>query len=193
MKRFAFTIFVVLFLSSISQAGMFIEPYAGYNFGTFQQTMTTLGTNFSSGSNSNGFGAGALLGYSLGDILYVAADYQYNTLTLGSTTGALILTQTTGTQNMIGLDVGANLLFLKFFAGYIISDQVNQSLTPSVTWSGNGFKIGAGVKLIPMLWLNVAYETTKCTTASPSSVSGVTATELDINSVFAFLSVPISF
>lgn len=160
MKRSSLCrIFVCLTLfsfSSVAQANLGIEPYAGYGL---------MGTN-SAGSQSDtytGFGLGAKVDYTFMNLIYVGVDGAFlPALSYTTNNAGMGLTGTSSTMK-VGAVAGLKFGFpLRIWVGYNFIDNLNLTGTQisiPITYqlSGSSFKFGAGFSVIPLLSINVEY------------------------------------
>jgi hypothetical protein len=144
MKR-ALIILSFLGLSATAHAGLFIEPYVGYEFGSVSEL------NSSSTSHSlSGPAYGARLGYMSMIGFGLGAEYMGTSLAVSSTNPS---------ESASGSDIGAFVsfnfpVFLKVYATYFVSSTASVSNVSGGSYSGSGYKIGVGWTSLPFININ---------------------------------------
>lgn len=128
--------------ASVAQAGGFIEPYIGIQKGEFTDSV-------GNSPDSKGTGLGLRLGYQM-VIPWVALDVRMNKGTVDSTTEY----DYSGTD--VGITVGASVPFLRPFVGYVpTAKQKIEGGGTSNEFEGNALKLGLGIKLLPLIDINI--------------------------------------
>lgn len=157
-------LFLVLsfFVATSAQAGILLEPYAGYFVETFNGTVKN--TTASQEVKTSSLGLGARAGYALPMIpLWFAVDYFMHPETSasfsGNTTAAADLKTS---RTTVSLDVGAELpaVPVRFWLGYAFMDNWHTNNTTNnfeTDWTGTAIKLGGGYKVIPLLSINLEY------------------------------------
>jgi hypothetical protein len=157
-------LFVFSFLVATSaQAGILLEPYAGYFSESFSGKVKN--TNTTQDLKTTGLGIGARAGYVLPVIpLWFALDYFMHpeTSTNYSDTSTNTPADLKSSRSTLFIDVGTELpmLPLRFWLGYAIMDNWhthNATNNYDTDWTGSAIKLGAGYKVIPLLSLNLEY------------------------------------
>lgn len=152
MKLFALVIATVLVLSSTAQAGILLDPYLGYGLGKYEAT----GTGGEKG-DANAAALGARVGGTFA-MLFIGADYS---MTLGGKTdpdgGAA--GEDFDKSDLYAV-IGADLPLIRAWVGYGLMNSLE--LKPpgaaSTEFSGGtNFKAGVGLKIIPMVSINLEY------------------------------------
>lgn len=150
MKRIL-SIFAMAFgVSSAAQAGIYLEPYLGYETGAVKQTdlTPTLTTVKTSGNT-----IGLRLGYKF-LLPWVALDYS----TLSGKAKPDGGTESDFTQNTLGVVVGADVPIVKPFVGYGFSNEATvKSDAGDVKYKGTYMKAGFGLGFIPFVNVNLEY------------------------------------
>jgi len=155
MKKIFALLTIVFGFSTAAQAGLLIEPYLGYYYGTTISRGVTSSIDVT--DTSTGLGYGLRLGYKF-MVPWVAIDYS-------ASSGTNETDYPPGTANVdyawtgIGVSVGADLpLGLRIFGGYGFTDKAVLKYTSGDdTLTGSYTKVGLGFRLIPMLSLNAEY------------------------------------
>lgn len=128
--------------ASVAQAGMFIEPNIGIQKGE---------VTYSNGSteDSKGTALGLRLGYQM-VIPWVALDVRMSKGTVESSPES----DYSGTD--IGITAGASVPFLRPFVGYVpAAKQKFEAGGASNELEGNALKLGLGIKLLPLIDINI--------------------------------------
>lgn len=190
MNRFLNSTFLILGLClcfQSAQAGILIEPYAGYGGGSYlAQTKTN--PIFYDGATSGGMFGGRLGLSFLG--AWVAADYMSTSPTM---TNAKPIGPTSASvkNNMLFVDAGFDLPFLfRFWGGYGVSNyqkisyQLLGAPVEEVFKGGSAVKFGIGFKLALFFSINLEY--IKPTFSKYEiTTNGVSAGETDMGTQFS--------
>lgn len=151
--------FVVLgFLASLTvlstlpaQAGLLVEPYFGYKFGTFK--IETSNQNLSLSSPQ----VGARVGFTF-PIIFVAADY--GILVGGKfSNGTNLAPDGNAAEGQLFAEVGAILPLIRFYAGYGVLNTLTYTVN-SVDYkaeNGTAYKLGIGTTILPLVAINLTY------------------------------------
>jgi hypothetical protein len=144
-------------------AALFIEPYLGYQFAG------SISSNNLDFGDYKGLGGGARAAIQIIDLLYVGADFSYYP-SLGFSSGNNTSLDGGASQTRLGAVAGVSIpvLPLRFWLGYNFIDKISQSNT---TLDGSSFKLGAGLKLVPLVSLNLEYFFTNNGSASVNDIS----------------------
>ena len=134
-------LFSVILFSSSSFAGLYLEPYLGYQIGKLKSSGSVLGVEFDSDNDANGLTYGAKVGMSF---VMVAVGAEY----MG---GSLKVDGSTVTESNIGAFVSVGLPLIKASAAYFPSSQFKGDSTAK----GSGFKIGVGFTGLPLVAINL--------------------------------------
>ena len=189
----------VLILTGVNnaKAGLFVDPYLGYNAGWATQDYTSGSTTVSLDYTSMGPMFGARAGFQMLGFM-AGAEYGMSTTTqdLAAAAAAGIPAASTDLQTTyMGVFVGYELpILLRAWATYNLS--VNSEKTSGTdkgdVTSGSGFTLGVGFTGLPFVSLNVEY---RSVTFNKSTASGGSETDLanDItsNELFASVSIPL--
>ncbi|MEQ1876813.1 MAG: outer membrane beta-barrel protein [Bdellovibrionia bacterium] len=159
MIRILVGIFAAAFISTgTAQAGVLLEPYAGYNALLVDFTLgsaagAAAGQGFK--SDATGVGFGARLGFTL-PMFFAAVDYSSATLknSLKDVPVGLPVSATDTTNTNLGLTAGLNLAIVRPYFTYIFD---SQSKSDSSTTFGTGYRFGLGFKIVPMVSVNLEY------------------------------------
>jgi hypothetical protein len=160
MKQILAAFTLVLGLSSVSQAGILIEPYLGYETGDLSYTPVFTGTGTEFKDVQTGTGYGLRLGYKF-LIPWVALDYSGVSGKAKTGASAIGFADTDYTRSSLGAVVGADLPIIRLWAGYGLSNELAYKATASTAASkfkGSYVKAGVGLKLIPFLSVNLEYK-----------------------------------
>lgn len=185
MKLLSLVFASILCLSATANAGLLVEPYAGYGFGKFNDKTTP----------SKGDVSGGAIGARLGGtftMVFVAADLMTTisgkTKYTSGNTGSFDTTNTA-----VYADVGVDLPVIRAWGGYGIVNNltIKTPIGDEKLSGGSHFKLGVGFHVIPMLSLNVEYLVDTFKKAKVGALSGTTDTTA--NEVLLTASVPFSF
>lgn len=183
MKTILSTLVLVLFTSS-AWAGIYLEPYVGYEGGTIKGDVND-STNGDTEIDYKAKGAtfGGKLGYSL---LLFAGGLDYMSGSLKGTSGNTDYNDDTFKDTDFGafLQFSVPLLF-KLSATYFFDSKAKGDYT----YKGNGSKIGIGFTMIPFLSINVdviniSYDKTN---------APVNTFSADLKALMVGVSVPLDF
>jgi hypothetical protein len=144
---------LTLLVARPAKAGLLIEPYLGYELGTYSYTSITPNENYDFSSAN----LGARVGYAF-PIVFVAADYS---VLLGANlkNGPSGSSEGTATGNQLFVDVGASLPLIRFYGGYGLTNTLTQT-TNSIdakAEGGTAFKLGVGTTILPIVAINLEY------------------------------------
>jgi hypothetical protein len=169
-------------LSSVpAKAGLLLEPYLGYQFGKFKD---------SSVGGSDADYSGATLGARVGatfPILFIALDYSLPVSgTLKPSGGSNI--DVTGGQ--LFAEVGASLPLIRAYLGYGLSNwyELKASGLTAKYEGGTAIKAGVGTTILPMVAINLEYQTQKF-----DKVGGVTTSDYKADLFMINASLPFEF
>lgn len=150
MRKIIIPLFSLLLLTytSVSQAGLLVEPVIGYNF---TSKTSTLEKNYNAG---DGLGYGGRLGYT-SDKFQLGFDYLKSEINMSSSDFNKDIY-----EEDLGLFLGYKFERLfKVYGAYIFSatgetkiSENNENLE-----NGTGFKLGVGCTIIPFLDVNLDY------------------------------------
>lgn len=168
MKKIILILATTLYATNLFALGLFLDPHLGYRFGSESYTIRNLPSTFSAYNGDykydiSGYDVGAKIGLSA-SVLNLGVDYRIGSLT--EKVNQVPPTATLATTNLdeydstiIGVFAGVNLPLIRGWLMYL----------PSVKWkdtngtdigdelSGKGFGVGAGLKILPLLSLNIEY------------------------------------
>lgn len=161
-------------------AGLFVEPMVTWERGrgdvNFPAPISSADTEL------DGFGVGARLGMHVYESFFVAADARYSWLTFKD---SKLHQDTSATSWNVGPVVGIQMptMFgLRVWGGWIVASQVDPDSDKSVDEkfeSGQGYRIGAGVKL-SVVSLNIEYQKIKYSNTSLQNSGIFTGTTNDV-------------
>jgi hypothetical protein len=133
----------VFLISQFATAGGFIEPYIGYQMGTMEYSNGVEG-------KIKGTALGLRAGYQM-VIPWVALDVQ-----MGKGSISEIIPEDDYTYTDVGVTVGASVPFLRPYVGYIPQAKTKlENTAASYDVEGTGLKLGLGIKLLPLIDINV--------------------------------------
>ncbi len=158
MKLFSLLISILL-AASVAHAGIMIEPYLGYEFGTQSSKFKSSylpSANTDLGAVISGTALGARLGYNFIGF-WAALDYMVSSGTLKFDTSSL--KDSDMTRSTLGITAGFDFpILLRAWAGYIVKDDTKLKGTGTeTTLSGGGYKLGIGYQGLPFVSLNLEY------------------------------------
>ena len=159
MKRISLIIVASLFLAPTAKAGVLLEPFLGYNLFVQEATTGDGAAPIPSGQSikidAKGIGFGLRLGYGFKPVF---AAFEYSTATLASSLkeapAGIPFNPSDVTATTMGVVVGADLMVVRPYVGYIFDDQSKDS---NSTMHGNGYKLGVGFGFFPKVKINLEY------------------------------------
>lgn len=158
MKKLLMICSLVL-VSTVANAGGFIEPYIGIQKG---ETTDSLGNK----TDSKGTGLGLRLGYQA-VIPWVALDVRINKGTRETAPEQ----DYSGTD--IGITAGASVPFLRPFIGYVpAAKQKYEASGLTNELEGTALKLGLGIKILPLIDINIDQTTYKFKKLNDVDVTG---------------------
>jgi hypothetical protein len=145
-----------LLSSVVSQAGILVEPYLGYvdgkSEGTYTPAIAALIGQPGGSSKESGTMMGLRLGYKY-MIAWGALDFATGSLKSKDDTSTDDLTPT-----QLGATFGVELPLIRGFVGYIFDNKAKfKQDTGDIDVSGTAIKVGAGLKMIPFVAINLEY------------------------------------
>lgn len=159
MKMLAAVLILFSFVSTSAFADLFIEPWVGYEGGSYK-----LGAAGGAIQGSNiGVRLGAKeLGFSVGP------EYSFAFLTEKPTSGQDLSQD----SQDLGLFVGFNLpVMFRFYGSYFLTTTAKVEATTG-TYTGTGYRLGVGFTSLPFVVLNVEYISRDYSRISGSKISG---------------------
>ncbi len=200
LKRLGLVLLVTLVFSNLAQA-IFVDPYAGYGFGSETNDSAT----DKSESVWTEYGAGARIGMDFA-MFFAGANVSYmmgSREVVVNAAGTTITnpTATDYTHLTAGLIAGVSVpvLPLRFWVGYDFLNTMTISDVDSgvlgevdVKLSGYMMRVGAGFKVIPLLQIWAEYQ---MSTMTETEVLGITVEEDDPeaeSTIMVGLSIPLS-
>ncbi len=147
MKKIALVL-VLLSLGSSARAGLLLEPYAGYQFGKYTQTVTGISPSIPGPIVTNldelsGYGLGARAGLSLLGVMF-GGEYMITKLTNSNNRGGI-------EPREAGAFLGYQFLFgFRVFGTYFFRSKFSNI-------EGSAYKIGAGFRFHRHVSLNGEY------------------------------------
>ncbi|MCM2354446.1 MAG: porin family protein [Pseudobdellovibrio sp.] len=142
MKNLLLALSVVL-VTSAANAGGFIEPYVGYQMGKFDYGGGVEG-------DSKGTALGLRAGYQM-VIPWFALDVQ-----MGKGKISDVTPEDDYSYTDVGVVVGASVPFVRPFIGYVPAAKTKlKNSGSSDTVEGTGLKLGLGIKILPLVDINV--------------------------------------
>lgn len=133
----------LVLVSTVANAGGFIEPYVGIMKGTYKQSGI-------SDIDTKGTSLGLRLGYQM-VIPWVALDVKMTKGTIESSSKSDI------SYTDVGITAGASVPFVRPYIGYIPSakTKVEPSGAASYNNEGSALKLGLGIKILPLVDINI--------------------------------------
>ncbi|RME15305.1 MAG: hypothetical protein D6797_06865 [Bdellovibrio sp.] len=147
------TVFLTTLFAGLSlQAGIYLEPYAGYNIGTLSGTVSGVKID----NAAKGVVIGARAGMSL-PLFYVAADYSISSGLKWEIPGS----GADASFQRLGATLGFTALpMFDIYGGYVFSSKLKvDSVGYPDNFSGSGFKVGVGLTMLPFISINAEYLT----------------------------------
>lgn len=181
-----------------NSGGLFIEPAITYESGSGD---INLPSPFSNSENDlDGFGLGARLGFHVYESIFIGVDGRYSFVTFKENK---INMDTDAKAWNIGPVVGVQMptdLGIRVWGSYILAGEVDPDKDKEVDLkfkSGNGFRLGVGIKLL-MVSVNAEYQKIKYDETKVQSLaifdpgSTTNNVSLDNESVVLSVSFPVS-
>lgn len=180
-----------------AQAGWLVEPYLGYNMGSFSGKTKVGGTEIDASDNGLGFGARFAYDF-IG--LFAGIDYSMMSTTIKYDKPAGSKDDKADHSKLFAV-VGYSLpaIPLRFWAGYAFSNAWTVKGTDGASdtkYTGSAFKFGGGYTVIPMLSLNLEYVINSYDKWSSGGSSGNVSdaySDFKSSAIFFSASVPLSF
>lgn len=176
-------VIILTVFASPAWAGLYLEPYVGYEFGTGKGDIVvqSVGTVVVDEKDA-GAAFGAKVGYSVLGFAF-GADYMSARLT-----GKDQTTPPDPDSKWKSTDIGLFAQFslpmlLKFSATYFLSTKLKEDDTEL---TGSGFKLGVGFTMLPLISINLDMINN---TYDDSKISGVVVTSTDVTLKTLMLSV----
>jgi hypothetical protein len=156
----AILLFIVI--GSAARADIFIEPWLGYEMGTYKYPAGSLSGDIS------GTNYGARLGYKMLGLSF-GAEYSGVSLTEKPTSGSNL--SVSGSD--LGLFVGFNFpVLLRVYATYILSSTGKVDTYTSGNFTGSGSRIGVGFTGLPFVVINLEAISRDYNKYAGNSISG---------------------
>ena len=148
---------VTLLTVKSASAGILLEPVLGYGMGTYEQPVSGFIDTDMKGKSS-GIYYGGRAGYGIGPVT-IAADVLMAGAIKNKSDDPTWDDEDTKSRTMMGVTgvVSFPLLPIRLWLGYNFSDTVKMKDGSSI--EGNGFKVGVGYTIIPMVSVNLDYIT----------------------------------
>lgn len=167
---------IVLFLGVQAHAGVFVEPFLGYDQSKLKTTDTSGATD---GSTNSGMDYGLKLGYGLHNGLWFGIDYTGGSGKSKSDTAGTA--DSDYSKSAMGALIGYSTGRFSMWAGYGFSDKVTLKQTGSADTdiTGTNMKVGFGYLAATHVAINFDYVIPKYTKMTQSG------TEYDISSFYS--------
>lgn len=187
ISKLAIALFSLFLFTSTVQAGVLVEPYAGYSIGLSKDY----------GNSTYDYSTpqfGARLGYQfLG--LMAGVDYSlsssFDLNEKDKTTGAT--TKTSSEKNQVGLFVGYNLpMLLRAWGTYYLDANLKNTPVPATTYNGNGYALGVGFTGLPFVSLNLEYRSFSYDSSKTSGTKSTLTPKWKMNEILFSISLPIN-
>lgn len=158
------TLLMAVFVFSLTglqkaHAGILLEPYLGYEFGTADQTYGSSNDGKSTKFLGSGTVIGARVGWTI-PFLFFALDYSMGTgqkFTVHEDSLGSVEDQD-GSRSTLAAVVGVKVPLLRAYAGYaFINDLKNKDSVSDDTLKGSAVKLGASFTGFPLISLNAEY------------------------------------
>ena len=152
LKQLLFVLGIFVF-GSQALAGFMVEPYLGYETGTF----STGSSGATNSDTTKGLVPGVRLGFSAPAIFWIALDESLESGgKISSTPNELDYD-----RNNLFLDVGADLVLIRLWGGYGFSNSLSTKSNGATSNFSGGtmLKAGIGFTFLPLVSLNFEYMT----------------------------------
>lgn len=159
MKRRLAVLMAVIGFATIAQAGILIEPFLGYRYGTLNKQTVSSSTEYT--DTLDGIDYGLRLGYKF-LMPWVALEYELNSGVgkngiPSASGGADYNYKTSAVAAVFGIDLP---VMFRFWAGYGIQSNmtiIGNGSSVDNKFKGTHAKIGVGYKGLPLVSLNLEY------------------------------------
>ena len=185
----------IFFMGVSAQAGLMIEPYVGYQMGSYNLKFKDL--DLKEEGAQTGAGYGLRLGYSLPVLAWIALDGQYGS-GKQKPKDTTVFNEAKYKSSALFLDVGIDLpILLRAWVGYGFSNQLDLDYDTGTdyTLKGTATKFGLGFTPLPLFSVNVEAITNSYTTVSPnlnnSDKLSDTYSETKNTAIFVSISLPL--
>lgn len=186
ISKLLITLVSFLSITSSAYAGVLVDPYVGYSFGSSSYDTKKYDYNtaqFGARLGYQQFGFMAGLDYSLSGTTTLNVKHQ-----AGNTTKYDI------TKHQFGLFVGYQLpVMFRFWGTYFLDASMKDKLNPPTTNSGKGYALGLGFTGLPFVSLNLEYRSFTYVDETQSGVtSKLNPPDWKMKEIFLSISVPLS-
>lgn len=170
---------LTVFAATPVKAAILLEPYLGYQIGSYTQG------SGAAGSDLSGVPIGLRLAYEF-PVIFVGLDY--DTLISGTAKQNNVSNDLSGSNFMV--EVGAQMPLVRAYVGYAISHDLTFKTAPNVKYEGGSdFKIGIGTTILPMLAINLEY-----LNSTYDKINGFSYSPTDKSNIYRLtVSVPFTF
>lgn len=192
-----FAALITFVLTSSAYAGFLIDPYVGYELGSFSTKFKdSLGGAKGTGT-SNGFALGSRAAYAFPSMIFVGLDLDLSFITF-KTDGAS--TDDPATRTALYITGGAEfpVIGLRTYLGYALVNSLIFDNTSGTAFSGGtNIKLGVGYKFVPMLAVNLDYIMRTYSNISSAAITSGSVSDyyeyFNDNTVMISLSMPMEF
>lgn len=183
--KYLFIVFALLLGSSAAHAGIYIEPYLGYEMGTSEGSATVNASPMTVDDKLSGIRYGAKLGYSF-VMIAVGADYMAGKLDEDDQNPGGTKDDADYTDLGIFFNFKLPVMF-KIHGTYFLSSKTKGD---GAETEGKGYKLGVGFTGLPFVainldMINVNYD--------DATVTGYSVTNVDVDRKTYMLSVSLPF
>jgi len=187
ISKLAIALFSLFLFTSTVQAGVLVEPYAGYSIGLSKDWS---GSTYDYKTPQ----FGARLGY---QFLGLMAGIDYS---LSSSFDLNIENKSTGAsskksseKNQVGLFVGYELpVMFRAWGTYFLDANLKNTPVPATTYSGNGYALGLGFTGLPFVSLNLEWRSFTYDSSKTSGTKTSLAPKWTMNEILFSVSLPIN-
>lgn len=155
MKKLVATLVAVLGFASVSQAGLLLEPYLGYEMGKTKNTDGAM----------DGSQYGLRLAYEAPVFFWAGLDATMGSVTVKPDAGASSDSKRTTIYGVVGVD------FPILVRGWVAYGVSNQLKSDASTLKGSAYKVGLGFTGLPFVSLNFEYLNEKFNDADGATLS----------------------
>lgn len=187
-KAFVISLSILTFGRIAQAADAFLEPYVGIGQMVIAVYDST-NNDYDIKDIANGFMIGCKGGLNINQRVFAGLDYQ----TAGPFTYGRMLNKAEITASLFGGGVGLDYDVSRFWVGYYFSQSM-QDAAHSITYKGDAWKVGFGLKVTKNLHANVEVIFHNVNSRDTTNASAAnTNTKIQAQSAFASVSVPVDF
>lgn len=187
-KAFVIILSILLLGRAAKAADLFLEPYVGIG----QMVLAVYDSHYKDYDTkdiANGFMLGCKGGFNFNQRVFAGLDYQ----TAGPFTFGRLVNKPELTASLLGIGAGLDYDVSRFWVGYYFN-QTMQDAAHSITYKGDAWKVGFGLKVTKNLHANIEVIFHNIYSRDTTNFSAMnTNTNIQAQSAFASVSLPVDF